>query len=57
MAANTGPSEDQIFPTAIIPIVKMGLLKVAAENNLAVDAAKVNPTSIEQESLQSSDTR
>lgn len=42
-AVNAGPSDDQMLPTAIIPLVKMGIVRVKEETNLTVDAAKVNP--------------
>lgn len=42
-ATNAGPSDSQILPAAIIPIMRMGLQKVTQETNLSVDAAKVNP--------------
>lgn len=46
-AANisTGPSPDSgaIVPAAIVPVNKIGLKRVDKENNLTVDAAKVNP--------------
>jgi hypothetical protein len=42
-AQNMGPSESELRPAAIIPILQMGLLKYDKENNLSVDAAKVNP--------------
>jgi len=41
--ANLGPSDDQMLPTAIIPILQMGIVRVKEETNLSVDAAKVNP--------------
>jgi hypothetical protein len=41
--ANAGPSEDQLLPTAIVPINKLGLARVQKEDVLSVDAAKVNP--------------
>lgn len=41
--ANTGPSDDQLLPTAIVPIVRMGLVRVPKENALSVDATVVNP--------------
>ncbi|MBI3015408.1 MAG: hypothetical protein HYY65_10185 [Candidatus Tectomicrobia bacterium] len=43
-AANVGPSEDQISPAAIVPIVKLGIQRFDQENNLSVDASKVNPS-------------
>lgn len=42
-AVNAGPTEDQIVPTAMVPIVKMGLAKADKESNISVDAARVNP--------------
>ena len=42
-ALNVGSSDEDLLPTAIIPLVKLGLRKVPAEDNLSVDAAKVNP--------------
>lgn len=41
--ANAGPNEDQLLPTAIVPLVRMGLIRVPKENALSVDAAVVNP--------------
>lgn len=41
--ANAGPSEEQILPTAIVPINKIGLARVPKEDVLSVDAARVNP--------------
>jgi hypothetical protein len=42
-AANAGPSENIIFPAAIIPVVKVGIQRFDKPNNLTVDAAEVNP--------------
>jgi hypothetical protein len=42
-ATNAGPNEDELKPTAVIPIVEIGLQKFEKENNLSVDASKVNP--------------
>ena len=41
-AANTGPSETDIKPTALVPIVELGLQRFDELNNLSVDAAAVN---------------
>ena len=41
-AANVGQSDDNLLPTAIIPVVKIGLQKADKVNNLSVDAAQVN---------------
>jgi hypothetical protein len=45
-AANIG-TENDIKPSAIIPLVRLGLKKIEVENNLSVDAAKVNPMKTE----------
>lgn len=42
-ASNVGPSDSDLKPSAIIPIVEIGLQKFETENNLSVDAAMVNP--------------
>jgi hypothetical protein len=42
-AANVGQSDDNLLPTAIIPVVKIGLQKADKVNNLSVDATEVNP--------------
>jgi hypothetical protein len=44
-AVNTGASDDELFPTAIIPLNKIGISKVDKLTNLSVDAAVVNPSS------------
>jgi len=43
--SNVGSSPSDILPAAIIPVLEIGLQRVKEENNLAVDAAKVNPKS------------
>lgn len=42
-AQNVGPNENELRPAAFIPILSVGLMKADKENNLCVDAAKVNP--------------
>lgn len=42
-ATNLGQNEMELLPTAILPLIEIGLQKVEKENNLAVDAARVNP--------------
>ena len=42
-AANIGASEQEVRPAAIIPLLEIGLQKAEKENNISVDAAKVNP--------------
>ncbi|MEW5981596.1 MAG: hypothetical protein AB1806_04415 [Acidobacteriota bacterium] len=41
--ANVGNSDSDLMPAAIVPIVEVGLQRFEKENNLSVDAAKVNP--------------
>jgi hypothetical protein len=42
-AMNMGPTEGEVRPTAIVPILELGLQKFDKESNLTVDALKVNP--------------
>jgi hypothetical protein len=42
-AVNAGANEDELKPTAIIPILELGLQKAEKESSIAVDAAKANP--------------
>jgi hypothetical protein len=42
-AANIGTSADTLMPAAIVPLMEIGLQKFPEENNLSVDAGKVNP--------------
>lgn len=42
-AANTGPSESELHPTAMIPVLEIGIQRAEKETNIAVDASKVNP--------------
>lgn len=42
-AQNVGPNENELRPSALIPILSIGLMKADKETNLCVDAAKVNP--------------
>jgi hypothetical protein len=39
--ANTGPSDETQYPTAIVPLLELGLQKFDKPSSLAVDAAKV----------------
>lgn len=43
VSTTAGPSKEQQVPAAVVPVVKLGLQRMPAENSLAVDAAKVNP--------------
>ncbi len=42
-ASLMGPDPTDLKPTVIIPLSKVMLIKAEKENNLTVDAAKVNP--------------
>ncbi len=42
-AANVGQDDSSLFPTAIVPLMKIGIQRFEAEDNLSVDAGKVNP--------------
>jgi hypothetical protein len=42
-ASNIGPTDTEVQPAAIVPIVQIGLQRMEKESNIAVDAAKVNP--------------
>ncbi len=39
------PKDERVFPAAIVPIINMGIQRFQKENDLTVDAAKVNPAS------------
>ena len=43
-AANAGPNKDDLNPTAIVPVLKIGLVRVSEKSNLSVDAGEVNPS-------------
>jgi hypothetical protein len=43
-AANMGQGPEDVLPTAIIPVKKIGLQRFQEANNLTVDAAEVNPS-------------
>jgi hypothetical protein len=43
---NLGPNPDDVKPAAIIPVLEIGLQKFEKENNISVDAARVNPERI-----------
>lgn len=42
-AANAGPNLDNLFPTAIVPVLSIGLQRTKELTNLTVDASEVNP--------------
>jgi hypothetical protein len=42
-ANNVGTSDSDLRPSAVIPILTLGIQKFDRETNLSVDAAKVNP--------------
>lgn len=41
-AANAGPSQDQVLPSAIVSFSRVGLAVSSAESPLAIDAATIN---------------
>ena len=44
--ANVGASDTDLKPSAIVPVIEIGLQKFEKENNLSVDAAVANPKPI-----------
>ncbi len=42
-ATNLGATESDLLPTAIVPVVEIGLQAFETETNLSVNAATVNP--------------
>ena|ERR1700719_3055582 len=42
-AVNIGATDDEMRPTAMVPIIELGLQKAEKESNIAVDAARANP--------------
>lgn len=42
-AINAGQSDSDLKPTALVPVLEIGLQKFDGLNNLSVDAAQVNP--------------
>jgi hypothetical protein len=44
MKAAEDVAEPQLFPTALVPIIEIGLQEVDEPNDLTVDASVVNPS-------------
>lgn len=44
-AINSGPSDEDLMPTAMVPVTKIGIHQVDRINSLSVDASVVNPKS------------
>ena len=42
-AANVGQTDEQLLPTALVPIKKIGIQRLEKETSLAVDASKLPP--------------
>lgn len=42
-AVITGPNDDQMFPTAMVPVIRFGIRQTDRMNNMSVDAALINP--------------
>ena len=49
-AANTSFNSGEFLPTAMVPVLEMGIQKTEKETNLSVDAAKVNPAKAHKKS-------
>ena len=46
--ANVEESPDVLRPSAVVPVLEIGIQRFKEESNLAVDAAQVNPKSSAQ---------
>jgi len=44
-AANVGTGPSDLLPTALVPVLEIGIQKQDKTNSLTVDAAEVNPPS------------
>ena len=44
-AANAGPSSEELKPTAIVPVLEIGLQRMDEPSNLTVDAAELTKSS------------
>jgi len=42
-AANVGPTDEQLLPTALVPVKRIGIQRLKKETSLAVDASKLPP--------------
>lgn len=42
-AVNAGPTEDQMLPTLVAAVSRIGLQPFPKEGNISLDAAKINP--------------
>lgn len=40
---NQGPTEDNLLPAAIVPVLKIGIQRFPKPNSLTVDASQINP--------------
>ncbi len=43
LAAPNAKTQDGMMPTALVPIQKLGLQRFEEENDISVDASRVNP--------------
>jgi hypothetical protein len=44
--ADVGPTPNDVTPTAMVGVLEIGLQRADIENNISVDAARVNPRNI-----------
>ena len=56
-AMNVGVSDDDLQPSAIVPVLTIGLQRVEKLNNLSVDAAEVNPRQPKQKLIGAGKTK
>jgi hypothetical protein len=43
MNFGTNPEGTDVLPTALIPVLEIGINRTEKENNISLDAAKINP--------------
>lgn len=50
-AGFSGPSQDQAMPTAMVPVVSIGLQRADKDSSVSIDAGQVNPVRQETKAL------
>jgi hypothetical protein len=45
-AANFGQTDMDVLPTAFISVLELGIQRFEKESNIAIDAAKINPSDL-----------
>lgn len=46
VAANVVQPDEQLLPTALVPVKKIGIQRLEKETSLAVDASKLSPSKL-----------